>query len=461
MAVDIVKWLWLFGDGAQSTEPTPVHTYNTPGVYTVTCTVWDEFGNEYTLTKEAYIYVYDYTIGPDGLLTGLTDFCFKHAVQPHQGGGITPIGGRWVWPPLIAGTAKGIGNNHESVSLVINAETMEFFQIGVPELWTDREGTYEESEISCEAMLPEIVSRNGPHENVRHVETHVAMRSWDEKTYRRKEGFTSDGFRNAHELSIEAFEEGEQIIPTTKLRQVQRRGDYALMKELEARRFQIKLKHSTSAFRVTRVEVHDQEIDHRTPPQTNDIVEKQWQREFFSPDVWCFISRSPVNINRADGEEWTGTGTPITGPDRKRCGFNSAGITGEIAYTISDFTISGWLIGDGVLFAGQVQGGGAVVVEINADVLRFDDGTNVVEFPLETSIAWRHVAVVLESNTLSLYESGRLRVSQPIISGSYGGAVTVGNGTCFDIRRNSRAISAEALYYYYESVIDGGGGFLP
>ena len=93
MAVDIVKWLWLFGDGAQSTEPTPVHTYNTPGVYTVTCTVWDEFGNEYTLTKEAYIYVYDYTIGPDGLLTGLTDFCFKHAVQPHQGQGIAPVGG--------------------------------------------------------------------------------------------------------------------------------------------------------------------------------------------------------------------------------------------------------------------------------------------------------------------------------------------------------------------------------
>jgi len=461
MALSIVRWLWYFGDGTQSTEPNPIHTYNTPGVYSVTCTVWDEFGNQYTLTKENYIYVYDYTIGPEGLLTGLTDFCFKHAVQPLQGRGITPIGGTWVWPPLIAGTAKGIGNNHESVSLVINSETMEFIQIGIPELWTDRAGTYEESEIACEAMFPEIVSRNGPHENVRHVETHVAMRSWDERTYRGREGYTADGFRNAHSLSIEGYEEGEQIIPTTRLRQVQRRGDYALLKELEARRIQMKLKYTTSAFRTTRVEVHTQELDHRTPPQLNDVVEKQWQREFFSPDIWMFLSKSPVGTNRADGEEWTGTGTPITGPDQRLCGFNSTGITGTVAYTISDFTISGWLIGDGVLFSGQVQSGGTVVVEINGDTLRFDDGTNVVEFPLEASISWRHIAVVLESNTISLYEGGRLRVSQPIISGSYGGTVTVGNGTFFDIRRNSRAISGDALLYYYESVLDDGGGFLP
>ena len=44
---------------------------------------------------------------------------------------------------------------------------------------------------------------------------------------------------------------------------------------------------------------------------------------------------------------------------------------------------------------------------------------------------------------------------------SYGGNCIIGNGSCFDIRRLSRAISAEAMYFYYESVLDGGGGFLP
>lgn len=461
--VNIVKWTWLFGDGSQSTEPAPRHTYMAPGVYTVQCTVVDEFGNSYTLIKPDYIYVYDFAVGPDGLLSGTTDFCFKHAVKTLQGQGITPVSGRWVWPPLIAATAKGTNENHENISLVINSDTMEIFQIGIPELWTDRAGGYDEAEIECEAFFPEITARRGEHENVRHIETHVPMRSWDEKNYRGKAGYTSDGFRVGHELSLEIFEGGEQIVPTTKLMKVEREGDYAFLKEVEATRMQIKLKYSTSAFRTTKCETHCQEIDHRTPPQLNYYPEKVYQKEFSSPDIWFSRNKTSMQMNRADGTLWTGAGTTAAGPDGKSASaFNSTGLSGVVAYTIADFTISGWMMGDGVLFFGHVQGGVSVTVDVIADTVRFTDGIDTVNFPMTPSVAWRHLAVVRSGSTILIYENGRLRISQPLTGLlAYGGNCTVGNGTVFDIRRYSRAISGDALYYYYDGILKDEGGFLP
>ena len=49
--------LWDFGDGATSTLTSPVHTYSTSGVYTVTLTA-DSFGNTDTLVQTNLITVY-------------------------------------------------------------------------------------------------------------------------------------------------------------------------------------------------------------------------------------------------------------------------------------------------------------------------------------------------------------------------------------------------------------------
>ncbi len=37
----IVSYVWDFGDGDNSTEPNPIHTYNDAGTYTATLTVTD------------------------------------------------------------------------------------------------------------------------------------------------------------------------------------------------------------------------------------------------------------------------------------------------------------------------------------------------------------------------------------------------------------------------------------
>lgn len=53
---DPTAWLWDFGDGTTSTDENPVHTYTTDGVYTVTLTATNAFGND-THTESNYITV--------------------------------------------------------------------------------------------------------------------------------------------------------------------------------------------------------------------------------------------------------------------------------------------------------------------------------------------------------------------------------------------------------------------
>ena len=53
---EITEWSWTFGDTATSTEQNPVHTYQTPGVYSVTLTI-SASGNTFSTTKTDFITV--------------------------------------------------------------------------------------------------------------------------------------------------------------------------------------------------------------------------------------------------------------------------------------------------------------------------------------------------------------------------------------------------------------------
>ncbi|QSZ68036.1 PKD domain-containing protein [Methanofollis aquaemaris] len=54
---NVTAWEWDFGDGTNSTEQDPVHTYEEGGIYTVSLTVSDEMNETDTLVKEDYIMV--------------------------------------------------------------------------------------------------------------------------------------------------------------------------------------------------------------------------------------------------------------------------------------------------------------------------------------------------------------------------------------------------------------------
>ncbi|MDD3622282.1 MAG: PKD domain-containing protein, partial [Methanofollis sp.] len=54
---NVPTWEWDFGDGTNSTEQNPLHTYEEGGIYTVSLTVSDEMNETDTMTKEDYINV--------------------------------------------------------------------------------------------------------------------------------------------------------------------------------------------------------------------------------------------------------------------------------------------------------------------------------------------------------------------------------------------------------------------
>jgi YVTN family beta-propeller protein len=56
-------WKWYFGDGTNSTEQNPVHTFSKPGIYTVTLTISSSVGSS-SVTKSGYVSVSNSVHGP-------------------------------------------------------------------------------------------------------------------------------------------------------------------------------------------------------------------------------------------------------------------------------------------------------------------------------------------------------------------------------------------------------------
>ncbi len=75
----ITGWAWDFGDGNSSTAQNPVHTYNTPGTYTVSLTATSSLGCSNTITDTVQIILNDTLV----LVAIITDFvpasCFNGA----------------------------------------------------------------------------------------------------------------------------------------------------------------------------------------------------------------------------------------------------------------------------------------------------------------------------------------------------------------------------------------------
>ncbi len=57
LSVDGDSYLWDFGDSTTSTNKTPSHIYNTPGIYTVSLIVQSNSGCSDTLVRPQYIQV--------------------------------------------------------------------------------------------------------------------------------------------------------------------------------------------------------------------------------------------------------------------------------------------------------------------------------------------------------------------------------------------------------------------
>jgi len=154
----IVSWHWDFGDGGSSTEQNPVHTYTMAGKYIVTEEVTNENGLSDSASTEIYVkdFVQNPVLSEDYLHVAYTTECYRVAVKTGNGVGIVPWGGdNWLYPTCNYGAKSVIDEFGDGLSLVLHNENGRFYQIGIEDLWVDREDEYGGQEIPCSVTLKE------------------------------------------------------------------------------------------------------------------------------------------------------------------------------------------------------------------------------------------------------------------------------------------------------------------
>lgn len=473
--------LWDFGDGRSSTEYNPTHTYTMPGIYTWHLTVTDVFGRTVRATGKIRVYDWDYT--NDALHVAYTSTCYRFAQVPSQGvGAVEWAGDHWLWPTAYTGTCKGMDDAGNTISLVLNNTNGRFYRVGIRGTWQDRIGSYGGNNIECLFRLKEHVAPPGEYQELEHIESHVHMRPFSENN-RNQDGFTSEGFLSDYALSLNMYENGEQITPSAKIQQVPRYGDYVFRERVEARRLQLEVVVATSAWRCIMAQQQMMGINKSAGPAFDTPTEDSWQGEFASPDLWWSRDQLRPRMDRATGANLSGSHDTLgIGPD----GFSNTAVnfavnqglygTGRTSIT-GDMTLSSW-IGNIVglpitLWRMDVSSGNTLRVRLVASgagyALEWNDGTNGDLRTLSwNGTGWVHLAAQKNGTTLRMFENGVQLSATPLIDATlgYGGTIWIyENSICtgFDARRNARAIGAAALAYYYDDVINnnGNGGLLP
>jgi PKD repeat protein len=464
----VSAYFWNFGDGVTSTERNPVHIYMMPGSYTVSLTITDDFGASTTIIKTFYINVYDFDY-TGGTHVPYTSKCFRLAQTANQGVSVTEYGGeRWIWPTAYVGTCKGYTEANDTVSLVMDNFTGKFYRVGISDLWKDRlNWPYGGYDIPCRLKLKEQTGEAGEFEEIEHVESHIHIRPYWEDN-RNKPGFNSDGFVDGFEMDLQMYENGEPTTPSAKIQNVPRYGDYVYRRREEARRLQMEILTNASSWRIVRIQQHMLSIDKKSGPLIDNPVEPQFQREFRTPYFWISRDKSRPLLNRATGRTCTGTyDLLLAGPDmiaKSAIAFAPAdSLSDTIADLSSDFTVAVWLngiVGYPCVVFSILKGVLNLTLSVSAaGYIRLFDGVNLFTAPISwIGAGWVYVAWQRDGNYVRFFENGVQSTYQTLTDHSlvYGGTVSMPVSSTvivFDPRIIPRAISADALLYYYQKVL--------
>ena len=480
-----VAFAWNFGDGATSTEQNPLHTYMMAGVYTWRLQITDSEGVVLNTSGVVTVYEWDYTDASDTNHVAYTNICYRSAVKRLQGVGIVPwAGDQWLYPTAYYGTGRGYNTSGNPLSLVMHNANGRFYQIGIPELWTERTtDQYGGGEISCKFKLKEHRGVAGEYEEIEHIESHVHMRPFWE-TNRDLTGYQSNGFRDDYSLDVQMYENGEPVTPAAKLQNVPRYGDYVYRRREEARRLQMEILTNTSGWRCVKVQQLLMSIDKKSGPAFDFPQETQWQQEYSTPDFWVSRDTFKPIRNRATAANCGGAYDGlVAGPDgnsRSAMAFGAAGgLTETVSFLAGSWTLLTWVSDVAAfpvtLWSMDTGAGGTATVrltQLGAVVsVEFNDGVNADVRTLDwDTTGWVLIGVNIDkaNSMVRILENGVQLSSTPLIDNAqtYGGSLVWCENSimaAFDGRRLPRGVSAGAQAWYYDDVVNYGGnsGLLP
>jgi hypothetical protein len=158
----------------------------------------------------------------------------------------------------------------------------------------------------------------------------------------------------------------------------------------------------------------------------------------------------------------------IQGPDgfaRSAVNFGAAGgyWLPTIAAQTGDFTLSCWIRGP--ITAAQnllrFTTGGLNVTYALVGEVHFDDGVNSANFTCQVDADWVMVTLVRSGGNLICYRNGSLVNTVALTDAgiAYGGRIDIGGANVlgYDMQVLPRAVSADAIQYAYNDVVQNNG----
>lgn len=472
--------LWDFGDGQTSEESKPTHLYTMPGKYTVTATVTSDSGDEVIIEKEDYVRVFDIDFSDASKDSSLSDTCYRlptktgHGYGPSEYKDGDTAGYDWLWPSSGPETALCFDDYHTEIALVNDAKKQRVYRINDPACWNDRENEYGGgNRIISEIHLRQEHSAAGEHVPIRFIEQHLTFKPFD-TDLKDVTGFDIEGFPIDMRVDLLLHKNGSLNL-SKKAVKITKNGDLVVQGPLEGRNLQSRIKIYEAPWLFTRAMGYYDTIDKAAAPALRKMTEADYQEELGSMPLLRVARSFGGLLNLATGADSTGTiGSLVTGPDGRE---NSAILFSGEPFGFSDtlpedldgdFSLLSWISAVfradlplilwqcGNLMIYLADGGGKFQLAIS-------DGVNpAITQDLELSgLDWTLLSVVRDGMNLYIYENKTLKGVYGLNSIENYGALLEYGQMCpcshADATVLPRKVSAEALEYYYDDVIDSEG----
>ena len=250
-----VAYLWDFGDGVQSGSPAPLHTYLQAGTYTVSLTVWSGTTSS-TVTKAGYI-----TVTVDAALK-LVSRCLRMATEETEGEGWSEYEGSDFVTPQDEGAYLIQDANDVTRCIVEDVDGMIYEQDTFDRINFLKPSFVDKAaidgtggvEISGAKWGCEETAGSG-NENMRVLD----QKNWiqirpNDPDYRGLVGYTIAGLRDAQEIGLDVYVDGEKVTPSASTFDIPDNGEIVFIgNNVEGHRIQYVTNFSASEFKISEI----------------------------------------------------------------------------------------------------------------------------------------------------------------------------------------------------------------
>lgn len=470
-------YLWDFGDGAQTTEKDPTHTF-IPGVYEVSVTITALWGEEVTEYLTVYVYENDYSANGRNVTKTTKIYRFAVPQENKQGKGWSEYEGD-EYPKAIGlvGACKIMTDEDEERVIVTDCSSFKHYWLGKEDHWQDGgNDDYGGTEINSDILFRELVPPIQATAKLKHSETEVNIKPWL-KNRRDTGDYNRYGFRNAFNSSI-YFREDSKNTDRAEVKYFPRKAQIVSDRHIESESVQTGLRITGAPWRLARIQQWNEQIDTAAAPPEKQMSEKTWGEMLKNTIIW--VGRSRDLINPASGAHtlpWdTGSGQRTTGQFAGVATGPDGNNRSAIIFGSSDFiqTVQNIASGDLsiILWVKSLASSNDICEATDFKVSIYDDGidksvkwednTDNVSIALNNIIStdWNMIVFVRESLTLRIYLNGILINTRILISSnSYSGPVIFYNNSLhgFEPRIIQYALTDNAVKWLYDDVIENNG----